>query len=188
MGSVDLVNEPPHYNKGEIETIDYIVDVRGEYEAISYCHGNVIKYTGTRLWEKGKPIEDAKKAKRDAKKKNAPGAPKDAPRAPKATPRAPQRAPGPPSGRAKMIQKATKGNSLVPLGAPGRPKSRPRGLRRPFCYDFRASRPSFWHIPGFIFSLSCRMFRRTTKQNNAMRSKTKQRKAKTSKAKQLKAN
>ena len=62
MGSIDTVNKPPHYNKGEIETIDYIVDVLGEYEAISYCHGNVIKYTGTRLWEKGNPIEDAKKA------------------------------------------------------------------------------------------------------------------------------
>jgi len=62
MGSVDLVNEPPHYNKGEIETIDYIVDVLGDYEAISYCQGNVIKYTGSRLWSKGKPIQDAEKA------------------------------------------------------------------------------------------------------------------------------
>jgi len=63
MGSVeDFVNKPPHYNKGEIETIDYIVDVLGDYEAISYCHGNVLKYTGSRLWEKGNPIEDARKA------------------------------------------------------------------------------------------------------------------------------
>jgi hypothetical protein len=62
MGSIDNVNQPAHYNKGEIETIDYIIDVLGDYEAISYCQGNVIKYTGTRLWEKGNPIEDAKKA------------------------------------------------------------------------------------------------------------------------------
>ena len=42
----DLVNSPPHYNAGNIETIDYIVDVLGKYDAISYCQGNVIKYTG----------------------------------------------------------------------------------------------------------------------------------------------
>tara|TARA_R100001443_G_scaffold30604_1_gene44373 strand:+ start:5515 stop:5757 length:243 start_codon:yes stop_codon:yes gene_type:complete len=59
----DNVNNPLHYNKGEIETIDYIVDVLGKYEAVSYCQGNVIKYTGSRLFNKGNPIEDAKKAR-----------------------------------------------------------------------------------------------------------------------------
>lgn len=58
----DPVNKPDHYNVGEIETIDYIVDVLGKYEAISYCHGNVIKYTGSRLWAKSYPIQDAEKA------------------------------------------------------------------------------------------------------------------------------
>ena len=58
----DMVNSPPHYSDGNIETIDYIVDVLGEYEAISYCHGNVIKYTGSRLWKKDDPIQDAEKA------------------------------------------------------------------------------------------------------------------------------
>ena len=58
----DMVNSPPHYSDGNIETIDYIVDVLGEYEAISYCHGNVIKYTGSRLWNKDDPIQDAEKA------------------------------------------------------------------------------------------------------------------------------
>lgn len=58
----DAVNNPPHYNAGSIETIDYIIDTLGEWEAIAYCHGNVLKYTGTRLWNKGKPIEDARKA------------------------------------------------------------------------------------------------------------------------------
>ena len=48
----DMVNHPPHY-AGKIETIDYIVDVLGEWEAISYCHGNVLKYTGKRLFSKG---------------------------------------------------------------------------------------------------------------------------------------
>lgn len=58
----DAVTKPAHYNAGEIETIDYIVDVLGKYEAISYCHGNLIKYTGSRLWTKGNPIQDAEKA------------------------------------------------------------------------------------------------------------------------------
>ena len=58
----DMVNSPPHYADGQIETIDYIVDVLGEWEAISYCHGNVIKYTGSRLFKKGNPIQDAEKA------------------------------------------------------------------------------------------------------------------------------
>ena len=59
----DNVNNPLHYNKGEIETIDYIIDVLGKYEAVSYCQANVIKYTGSRLFNKGNPIEDAKKAR-----------------------------------------------------------------------------------------------------------------------------
>jgi hypothetical protein len=58
----DMVNSPAHYAASGIETIDYIVDVLGEYEAISYCHGNVIKYTGSRLFKKGNPIQDAEKA------------------------------------------------------------------------------------------------------------------------------
>jgi hypothetical protein len=36
--------------------------VLGEYHAAMFCHGNVLKYTGTRLFSKGKPIQDAKKA------------------------------------------------------------------------------------------------------------------------------
>lgn len=59
----DSVDNPSHYNAGSIETIDYIVDVLGEYDAIHYCHGNLIKYTGSRLWNKNNPIEDAKKAR-----------------------------------------------------------------------------------------------------------------------------
>lgn len=58
----DMVNNPPHYNTGKIETIDYIIDALGEWEAVSYCQGNVIKYLSTRLFAKGNPIQDAKKA------------------------------------------------------------------------------------------------------------------------------
>jgi len=50
----DMVNHPSHYTFGSIETIDYIVDV---------CHGNVLKYLGSRLHRKGMPAQDAKKAR-----------------------------------------------------------------------------------------------------------------------------
>lgn len=56
------VDEPKHYNYGKFETIDVIVDTLGEYEAINYCHGNVLKYT-MRMWHKGRPITDCKKAR-----------------------------------------------------------------------------------------------------------------------------
>jgi hypothetical protein len=59
---MDPVNSPAHYTTGKIETIDYIVDVMGEYDTIHYCHGNILKYLGSRLWNKNNPIEDAKKA------------------------------------------------------------------------------------------------------------------------------
>ena len=59
---IDMVNSPAHYADNGIETIDYIVDVLGDWDAISYCHGNVIKYTGSRLFKKGNPIQDAEKA------------------------------------------------------------------------------------------------------------------------------
>ena len=58
----DMVNSPPHYNCGEIETIDYIVDVLGTRGAADYCHGNVLKYLGSRLHRKNNPVENSKKA------------------------------------------------------------------------------------------------------------------------------
>ena len=58
----DLINKPPHYNYGSIESIDYIVDVLDEGGALDYCQGNVIKYTGTRMFTKGDPRENIKKA------------------------------------------------------------------------------------------------------------------------------
>ena len=58
----DSVNSPPHYNCGEIETIDYIVDVLGTRGAADYCHGNVLKYLGSRLHRKNDPVENSKKA------------------------------------------------------------------------------------------------------------------------------
>jgi len=53
---VDLINQPPHYTKGGIETIDFI-----EAKELNYNLGNVVKYV-TRSGLKGTRIEDLKKA------------------------------------------------------------------------------------------------------------------------------
>lgn len=53
----DMVNQPPHYTKGGIETIDFI-----EAKDLNYNLGNVVKYV-TRSGLKGTRIEDLKKAK-----------------------------------------------------------------------------------------------------------------------------
>ncbi len=63
MDTLDMVNSPSHYTDGEIETIDYIEDVLGHYHAIHHCHGTVLKYLGSRLWNKTNPLQDAKKAR-----------------------------------------------------------------------------------------------------------------------------
>ena len=57
----DEVEKPAHYNFGKFETIDIIVDTLGEYDAINYCHGNVLKYV-IRSRHKGRPIQDCEKA------------------------------------------------------------------------------------------------------------------------------
>jgi hypothetical protein len=52
----DLVNQPPHYTTGGIETIDFI-----EAKKLNYNLGNVIKYL-TRADHKGNKLEDLRKA------------------------------------------------------------------------------------------------------------------------------
>ena len=57
----DVVNKPPHYNKGSIECINAIEASMTKEEFAGYLKGNVVKY----LWRynyKGKPTEDLKKA------------------------------------------------------------------------------------------------------------------------------
>jgi hypothetical protein len=54
---VDMVNQPPHYTKGGIETIDFI-----DAKELNYNLGNVVKYVA-RSGFKGARIEDLKKAK-----------------------------------------------------------------------------------------------------------------------------
>ena len=52
----DMVNHPPHYNAGGMETIDFI-----EAKKLGYHLGNVVKYI-TRADHKGNKLEDLKKA------------------------------------------------------------------------------------------------------------------------------
>jgi hypothetical protein len=52
----DMVNNPPHYTKGGIDTIDFI-----EAKKLGYNLGNVIKYV-TRSEHKGSMLEDLEKA------------------------------------------------------------------------------------------------------------------------------
>jgi hypothetical protein len=53
---VDPVNHPPHYTKGSIEVLDFILD-----QEFGYLAGQVIKYL-CRYRYKGKPVEDLQKA------------------------------------------------------------------------------------------------------------------------------
>jgi hypothetical protein len=55
--SVDLVNAPPHYTTGGIETIDFI-----EAKQLNYNLGNAVKYI-SRADHKGNRIQDLQKAK-----------------------------------------------------------------------------------------------------------------------------
>ena len=52
----DIVNHPPHYKSGGIETIDFI-----EAKDLNYRLGNVVKYV-SRAGKKGDPIQDLEKA------------------------------------------------------------------------------------------------------------------------------
>lgn len=55
--TVDLVNHPPHYKVGGVETIDFI-----EAKGLGYNLGNVVKYL-TRADHKGNKVQDLEKAR-----------------------------------------------------------------------------------------------------------------------------
>ena len=55
----DLVNRPPHYNKGEIECIKYIEDSLGPLGFSFYCEGNAKKYL--HRWRYKDQIRDLEK-------------------------------------------------------------------------------------------------------------------------------
>lgn len=58
----DMVNHPPHYTFGGIETIDYIKAKLTPEEYRGYLKGNILKY-GSRVGHKGDPAQDAGKLK-----------------------------------------------------------------------------------------------------------------------------
>ena len=53
----DMVNDPPHYKDGGIETIDFI-----EAKQLGFNLGNAVKYI-SRAGKKGDALEDLKKAR-----------------------------------------------------------------------------------------------------------------------------
>ena len=58
---IDVVNNPSHYNAGNIECIEAIRESMSPEEFKGYLKGNTMKY----LWRydyKSKPVEDLKKA------------------------------------------------------------------------------------------------------------------------------
>jgi len=57
---VDMVNHPPHYTSGGIETIDFMRAKLSPKEFIGYLRGNIIKYA-SRLGLKDDPVQDAGK-------------------------------------------------------------------------------------------------------------------------------
>ena len=59
--SVDVVNQPPHYKVGGIETIDYLQAKLSPEAFRGFLHGNTLKYL-SRADHKGNATEDFKKA------------------------------------------------------------------------------------------------------------------------------
>ncbi len=57
----DMVNQPPHYTHGGIETIDYMKAKLTPEAFVGFLQGNCIKYL-SRATHKGSPVEDFKKA------------------------------------------------------------------------------------------------------------------------------
>jgi len=59
-GGPDVVNQPAHYNNGNIECIDYIQQQLGD-DFAAYLEGNMIKYI--HRWKYKNQIEDLRKAR-----------------------------------------------------------------------------------------------------------------------------
>jgi|TARA_R100000030_G_C3225816_1_gene117076 hypothetical protein len=56
---IDLVNKPPHYNKGKVEAIDYIKQQLGK-DFPAYLEGSAIKYIHRHKYKDN--IQDLEKA------------------------------------------------------------------------------------------------------------------------------
>ena len=61
LGKADMVNSPPHYKVGGVETIDYIEAKLTPEEFRGYCKGNALKYV-SRAGHKADAAEDTRKA------------------------------------------------------------------------------------------------------------------------------
>ncbi len=59
--SADVVNQPPHYKVGGIETIDYLQAKLSPEAFRGFLHGNALKYL-SRANHKGNPQQDFEKA------------------------------------------------------------------------------------------------------------------------------
>ena len=59
---VTMVDNPPHYNQGGIETIEYMKAYSTKEEFMGHCRLTAIKYL-SRLMEKENPLQDAMKAR-----------------------------------------------------------------------------------------------------------------------------
>ena len=59
--NIDMVNQPPHYNQGDIEAIDAIQASLGTEGFMAYCRGNVLKYVWRCEYKGG--IKDIEKAR-----------------------------------------------------------------------------------------------------------------------------
>ncbi|GEM_PF-5477138 len=57
QAKADLINHPPHYTKGKIEVIDFILD-----QEMGCLDGNIIRYIA-RYRHKGSAVDDLKKAR-----------------------------------------------------------------------------------------------------------------------------
>lgn len=62
--TVDNVNSPQHYTRGDLETIDVIEHIVAGYADpfVSYCVGNAVKYEDRAPFKHGSPAEDLRKA------------------------------------------------------------------------------------------------------------------------------
>lgn len=61
MKGIDMVNHPPHYTDGGIETIEYLRAKLSPAEFRGFCKGNALKYL-SRAGKKGDEDEDCRKA------------------------------------------------------------------------------------------------------------------------------
>lgn len=57
FGASDLINHPPHYKTGGVETIDFI-----EAKDLNYRLGNVVKYVSRAGKKDSDPVQDLEKA------------------------------------------------------------------------------------------------------------------------------